>query len=51
MKTFSTLDLKTLVLISYTWCSYHSQRKEQSEDEATSRRQKTEKGHGGRGGI
>ena len=30
MKIFSTLDLKTLVLISYTWRSYHSHHKEQS---------------------
>lgn len=55
-KIFSALDLKTLMLISYTWRSYRSQRSEWwsgavREDEAIRRRQKAEKGRGGRGGI
>lgn len=56
MELFSSLDLKTLMLISYTWRNYHSQHNKwwlgaDREAEATSRRQKAEKGPGGKRGI
>lgn len=51
MKIFSTLDLESLTLISYTWCSYQSQPKEQAGKMKQWAEGKRQKGHGGRGGI
>lgn len=50
MKIVSTLDLKTLVPISYTWCNCHSQHKEKSGKMKQLVEGERQKGPGDRGG-